>query len=191
SQTQWRREFPPWYHGRMESALIRCLINGRPAEIDVSEIPSGLTVLDYVRGHLRTTGTKEGCKEGDCGACVVLLGELDGDRVRYRPMTSCMMPVAEVAGRHLVTIEGLDVDGAAADGPATVGPKGEGLNTAQREIVAAGASQCGFCTPGIVVSVMGHLLDEDLSTVGAGLDDDVDRALSGHLCRCTGNRSLR
>ncbi|MEM1179589.1 MAG: FAD binding domain-containing protein [Acidobacteriota bacterium] len=170
----------------MESAPIRCLINDRDERIDPATVPSGLTVLDFIRNHLRAPGTKEGCKEGDCGACVVLVGELEpaGDRVRYWPVTSCMMPIAEAAGRHLVTVEGLDVGGP---------------NMAQRLIVEEGASQCGFCTPGIVVSVMGRLVDGGSPPPTAGGDgprsdalaDDVDRALSGHLCRCTGYRSLR
>ncbi|MDA8019702.1 MAG: FAD binding domain-containing protein [Thermoanaerobaculia bacterium] len=136
----------------------------------------GTSVLDFVRRELRLTGTKEGCKEGDCGACTVLVGELDdGGRVRYLPVTSCLMPLAEVAGRHLVTIEGLDMGQA---------------NTVQRRIVEAGASQCGFCTPGIVVSLVAQLMDS--SELESDADADcVDRSLSGHLCRCTGYRSLR
>lgn len=142
----------------------------------------GLSVLDFLRRRRRFTGTKEGCKEGDCGACTVLVGELAGDDVRYRPVTSCMMPVAELGGRHLVTVEGLDVGQ----------PESVRVNTVQRRIVEAGASQCGFCTPGIVVSLLGRLMDGDAPAADAeALPAEVDRALSGHLCRCTGYRSLR
>lgn len=134
--------------------------------------PQGLLVLDYLRRRRRLTGTKEGCKEGDCGACVVLIGELDGDRVRYQPVTSCLMPLGELHGKHLVTIEGLNL---------------AALSPVQQAIVDEGASQCGFCTPGIVVSLTGLAMRD-----GAELDPEgVKRALSGHLCRCTGYRSLK
>lgn len=183
----------------------RFVLNDAEVDVAAQSVPSGLTVLDFIRQRRRLTGTKEGCKEGDCGACVVLVGALEGDAVRYLPMTSCMMPVAEAAGKHVVTIEGL--------GPGTCGGKagieetstektgagktsaektGTVLNTVQREIVAAGASQCGFCTPGIVVSLVGRLMHgESPAADGERLPYEVDRALSGHLCRCTGYRSLR
>ena len=172
-----REEARCWYDEFMQSPLSRFVLNDVEVDLSAPAVPSGLTVLDFVRQRRRLTGTKEGCKEGDCGACVVLVGTLDGAGVRYAPMTSCMMPVAEVIGRHVVTIEGLAV---------------EPMNTVQREIVAAGASQCGFCTPGIVVSLVGRLMDgEAPASDGERIPHEVDRALSGHLCRCTGYRSLR
>ena len=118
------------------------------------------------------TGTKEGCKEGDCGACAILIGELAGAAVRYQPVTSCLVPLAEVRGKHVVTIEGCNL---------------AGLNPVQEAIVEFGGTQCGFCTPGVVVSLHGLLLD---NAKGLSLDD-VKYALSGHLCRCTGYRSLK
>ncbi len=140
-------------------------------EIGTAAAP-GMLVLDFLRQRSRQTGTKEGCREGDCGACTVLVGELDGDGVTYRPVTSCLLPVGELQGKHLVTIEGLNT---------------ESLTPVQQAIVDEGASQCGFCTPGIVVSLTGLLMQD-----GAAIDDDgVKRALSGHLCRCTGYRSLK
>lgn len=145
------------------------LLNDR--SVSTSE-PPGLLVLDYLRHRERQTGTKEGCKEGDCGACTVLIGELAGGTVDYKPVTSCLMPIGELQGKHLVTIEGLNL------------PQ---LTPVQSSIVAEGASQCGFCTPGIVVSLTGLLMRR-----GATLDRDaVKVALSGHLCRCTGYRSLK
>ena len=158
------------------TAEIHFLLNDRT--VTTAE-PPGLLVLDWLRRRARQTGTKEGCKEGDCGACAVLIGELSpavggtGDgTVSYRPVTSCLMPLGELEGKHLVTIEGLNT--------ATLTP-------VQQAIVDEGASQCGFCTPGIVVSMTGMLMGE-----GERLDRRaVKTALSGHLCRCTGYRSLK
>ena len=147
----------------------RFILNDREVE---TAAPAGLLVLDFVRNSERLTGTKEGCKEGDCGACAILIGELEGDAVRYQPVTSCLVPLAEVHGKHVVTIEGCNL---------------AGLNPVQEAIVEFGGTQCGFCTPGIVVSLHGLLLDH---AKGLSLDD-VKYALSGHLCRCTGYRSLK
>ena len=147
----------------------RFILNDREVE---TAAPAGLLVLDFVRDSERLTGTKEGCKEGDCGACAILIGELEGDAVRYQPVTSCLVPLAEVHGKHVVTIEGCNL---------------AGLNPVQEAIVEFGGTQCGFCTPGIVVSLHGLLLDH---AKGLSLDD-VKYALSGHLCRCTGYRSLK
>lgn len=136
--------------------------------------PAGLLLLDFLRKQLRLPGTKEGCKEGDCGACMVLVGDLQADgTVRYQPMTSCLMPLGECAGRHIVTIEGLNF--------------ADRLSPVQAALVAEGASQCGYCTPGIVVSMTGLLMDPSLPVDA----ETIRYALSGNLCRCTGYRSLR
>ncbi len=149
---------------------IRFILNDRLVE---SSAPAGLLLLDFLRVSERLTGTKEGCKEGDCGACAVLIGELTGGAVRYQPVTSCLVPLAEVHGRHVVTIEGCNLSA--------------GLTPVQEAVVEHGGTQCGFCTPGIVVSLHGLLLDD-----ARGLSlEDVKYALSGHLCRCTGYRSLK
>ena len=148
----------------------RFILNDRRVD---TAAPAGLLLLDFLRHRKRLTGTKEGCKEGDCGACAVLIGELAGDTVRYQPVTSCLVPLAEVHGRHVVTIEGCNLDA--------------GLTPAQEAVVEHGGTQCGFCTPGIVVSLHGLLLDD---SKGLSLED-VKYALSGHLCRCTGYRSLK
>lgn len=151
------------------STPIRFLLNDQ--EILTIE-PPGLLVLDFLRHRMRLMGTKEGCKEGDCGACTVLVGELQGDHVHYRPVTSCLMPVAELHGKHLVTVEGLNL---------------EHLSAVQEAIVEEGATQCGFCTPGIVVSLTGQLLRKGPAMTA----EDIKYALSGHLCRCTGYNSLK
>ena len=140
-------------------------------EIHATE-PAGTLVLDFVRQRAKLTGTKEGCREGDCGACVVLVGELAAERVVYKPVTSCLMPLGELHGKHVVTIEGLN---------------GAALSPVQQALVDEGATQCGFCTPGIVVSLTGFLMQEAVEIDAEG----VKTALGGHLCRCTGYRSLK
>ncbi|MCK6620038.1 MAG: FAD binding domain-containing protein [Calditrichaceae bacterium] len=148
---------------------IRFLLNRR--EIEATE-PPGMLVLDFLRRREMLMGTKEGCKEGDCGACAALVGELSGGEVRYTPVTSCLLPLGELAGKHLVTVEGLNM---------------QRLSPVQDAIVSEGAAQCGFCTPGIVVSLTARLMEK-----GAALSaEDVKYALSGHLCRCTGYASLK
>jgi xanthine dehydrogenase small subunit len=148
---------------------IRLLLNDRVVELDVA---TGTPALDVVRDHLGLKGTKHACREGDCGACLVLLGELapSGD-LRYRALTSCLLPIGEAVGRHLVTVEGL---------------AGAGLGPVQRAIVDEGASQCGFCTPGFVVAMTGHLLNTTSFDSQEALI-----ALAGNLCRCTGYASIR
>ena len=151
------------------AGMVHFFLNGE--EVQTTEA-AGILVLDYLRQRAQLMGTKEGCREGDCGACTVLIGELEGERVVYKPVTSCLMPLGELHGRHLVTIEGLN---------------GEALSPVQQAIVDEGATQCGFCTPGIVVSLMGYVMEDGAEITSNG----VKAALSGHLCRCTGYRSLK
>ncbi|HIG10786.1 MAG: FAD binding domain-containing protein [bacterium] len=136
---------------------------------------TGRLLLDYLRRDRRAVGTKEGCREGDCGACTVLLGELlhEGSTswVRYRAVPACMLLLGHVRGRHVVTIEGLNT--------------GETLSPPQRAVVERGATQCGFCTPGFVVSFTGYLLN----ATGYDPETAID-AIAGNLCRCTGYTAL-
>ena len=154
--------------------MIRFLLNDQLVSADH---PAALPALDFVRDHQHLRGTKTGCREGDCGACTVLLGELaaDGATVQYRPMTSCLLPLANVAGKHLVTIEGLNLSQRPTD-----------LNRAQQAIVDCGGTQCGFCTVGFVVSLSGHCL------AGAGPTEYTQTlaSIDGNICRCTGYKSL-
>ena len=85
--------------------MNRFILNNEAVSTDM---PTGMTVLDFVRYHRNLKGTKIGCREGDCGACTILVGELAGDEVKYRTMTSCLMPLANAAGKHIVTIEGIN-----------------------------------------------------------------------------------
>ena len=151
------------------STKTQFLLNNQ--ETETSEHP-GMLVLDYLRRQQKLTGTKEGCKEGDCGACTVLIGEATGGKVTYKPVTSCLMPLGELQGKHLVTIEGLNM---------------QELTPVQQAIVNEGATQCGFCTPAITVSLTGYLM-QDYAKI---TPDGIKYALSGHLCRCTGYRSLK
>ena len=148
---------------------IRFLLNDQLVE---TEAPAGMAVLDFVRDTQGLKGTKHACREGDCGACLVLVGTLDSDgTVRYQELTSCLLPLGDVAGRHLVTVEGL---------------AGSDLGPIQGAIVDEGASQCGFCTPGFVVAMTGYLL-----TAASYSTDGAMIALAGNLCRCTGYASIQ
>jgi xanthine dehydrogenase small subunit len=136
--------------------------------------PAGSTLLDFVRYNRHLTGTKIGCREGDCGACTVLVGELqpDGQTVAYQSMTSCLTPLGNAHGRHVVTVEGIN----AARGT---------LTPVQQAIVAEGGSQCGFCTVGFVMSLTGHSLSQKPGTPETAL-----ASIDGNICRCTGYKSL-
>jgi xanthine dehydrogenase small subunit len=148
--------------------MTRFWLNDELVETDESP---GRLILDYVRKN-RLTGTKEGCKEGDCGACTILVGHLEGDRVRYEPVTSCLVPLGEMQGKHVVTIEGLNFR--------------RRLSLVQDAMVRFGGTQCGYCTPGFIVSMTWYLMaDEAEPTM-----DGFKAAISGNLCRCTGYNSI-
>ena len=135
------------------------------------DVPTGRPLLDAIRIDADLKGTKHSCREGDCGSCVVLVGEPDDGTVRYRAMNSCLMPVAAAAGCHVITIEGLD--------PGAIGPL-------QQPFVDEGASQCGFCTPGFLISLVGHLLNCPTWEVIPAFN-----SLAGNICRCTGYASIQ
>lgn len=126
------------------------------------------TLLDYLRLRKRLTGTKEGCAEGDCGACTVLIGRLVDGSLRYETVNACIRFVGSLHGTHIVTIEHL----AGKDGV---------LHPVQQAMVDFHGSQCGFCTPGFVMSLYGLWLTSDKPSRA-----DIEKALQGNLCRCTG-----
>ena len=152
----------------MAGRSIPILLNGAPCEI--RRVPPATTVLDWLRTERGLTGTKEGCAEGDCGACTVVLGIPDGGAVRYEAANSCLMAVPQLAGKALITIEGV------ANG---------GLHPLQQAMVEADASQCGFCTPGIVMALYAFLEGGGEPEIEA-----IHDALAGNLCRCTGYRPI-
>ena len=152
-----------------EKTLIRFILNNKDIETDE---PPGMTVLDFVRYHKDLKGTKIGCREGDCGACTVLVGELVRTEVKYRTMTSCLMPLANAAGKHIVTIEGINP----ADGS---------LTPVQQAMVDESGTQCGFCTVGFVISLTGFCVDDTAKTPEMAVS-----AIDGNICRCTGYKSI-
>ena len=129
-----------------------------------------MVVLDFIRYHQHLMGTKIGCREGDCGACTVLVGELVDGEMLYRSVTSCLMAIGNAQGKHIVTVEGLNMDS---------------LNPVQQAISDEGATQCGFCTPGFVVSLAGFCLSKKEPTYNNAI-----ASIDGNICRCTGYKSI-
>lgn len=132
---------------------------------------SGSSLLDFIRYDMGLTGTKTGCREGDCGACTVLAGTLTGDRVTYRSAVSCLMPLGNAHGKHIVTIEGINTGH---------------LSHIQHAMVSSGAIQCGFCTPGIIMSLVAESASGRKTTKESAI-----AATGGNICRCTGYQSIR
>ena len=151
-------------------AAVHFLLNGEPrAE---SGAPPTTTVLDWLRTVARLTGTKEGCAEGDCGACTIVLARPENGALRYQAVNSCLMMLPQLDGCAVLTVEGLAAPGGA-------------LHPVQQALVDADATQCGFCTPGFVMALFAFRQG------GEPADDaHIHEALAGNLCRCTGYRSL-
>ena len=137
--------------------ILNFILNGEPVQV---EIEPHLTLLQLLRDELELTGTKEGCSMGECGACTVLL---DG-----KTINSCIFPALEVEGKNVTTIEGVaDVKG--------------GLHPIQKAFIEHGAIQCGFCTPGMVLSAKALLDENPMPT-----EEEIRNGIAGNLCRCTG-----
>ncbi len=144
----------------MSKILVTITVNGITHEVAVEP---RRTLAQMLREDLRLTGTKIGCSIGDCGACTVLMDGL--------PVFSCLVLAIEADGRSILTIEGLAENGK--------------LHPLQQAFVEVGAIQCGYCTPGMVLTSLALLTDVPNPT-----DDDIRRALSGNLCRCTGYQKI-
>jgi xanthine dehydrogenase small subunit len=149
-----------------QSRPVRFLLGGERREL--SQIDPNATVLNYLRLVERRVGTKEGCGEGDCGACTVVLGEVEDGKLSYRAVNSCIQFVGTLDGKQLLTVEDL----AAPDGA---------LHPCQQAMVDCHGSQCGFCTPGFVMSLFALYQEK-----GEPDRNRIDDALAGNLCRCTG-----
>jgi aerobic-type carbon monoxide dehydrogenase small subunit (CoxS/CutS family) len=140
----------------MESKRIKFVINGQSVEIQVKP---WRTLLEMIREDLKLTGTKEGCGHGECGSCTVIMGG--------KTVNSCLVPALEADGQEIMTIEGLS--------------KGRGLNPIQEAFVERSGMQCGFCTPGMIVSAKA-LLDRNPDPG----EKEIREAMAGNFCRCTG-----
>jgi xanthine dehydrogenase small subunit len=147
--------------------LIRLILNDKELTTDLG---AGTILLDFIRYHRNLKGTKIGCREGDCGACTVLVGELMDGELEYRSVTSCLMPLGNANGKHIVTVEGLNM---------------EKLNPVQQAMCEENGTQCGFCTPGFVVSLAGFCLSRKEPT-----PENAIAAIDGNICRCTGYKSI-
>ena len=147
---------------------VRFILAGQLEEIENCD-PTR-TVLEFLREDKGLTGSKEGCAEGDCGACTVVIGELHDDAIRYRAVNSCIQFLPTLDGKQLLTVEDLS-------------DSSQDLHAVQQAMVDEHGSQCGFCTPGFVMSLFSMFHDrpdEDISRT------DIDLGLAGNLCRCTG-----
>ena len=139
---------------------LHCTLNGEPL---VKEVEEDKMLLSFLRDDLLLTGTKEGCGEGDCGACTVL--------VNGKSVVSCLYPALLCEGCEVLTIEGIEKDGE--------------LSEIQKAFLRNGAIQCGFCSPGMIMSAKA-LLDRNPSPS----EEEIRRGLSGNLCRCTGYQQI-
>jgi len=148
-------------------------VNGEPRALD--GVPAWVNTLDWLRG-IGLTGAKEGCAEGECGACSVLVARPDGDRSRWTAVNSCLVPALALDGQEVVTAEGLGTP--------------DDLHPVQHEMAVRGGSQCGYCTPGFVCSMAAEYYRPGRVSTGSTNGFDM-HAIAGNLCRCTGYRPIR
>lgn len=148
--------------------MIQFFLNNR---LITTDKPASTTLLDFIRYDENLRGTKIGCREGDCGACTVLIGSLKEGKMEYMSVTSCLTPLPNAHGKHVVTVEGLNLP--------------DQLNQAQQAMVDCSGTQCGFCTPGFINSMSGYAL----STTSASIEEAIS-AIDGNICRCTGYKSI-
>ncbi len=147
--------------------MIKFILNNESIETD---LPSGMVLADYIRYKECLTGTKLGCREGDCGACTILVGTRVNSEMIYESVTSCLMPLGNAESKHIVTVEGVNIIG---------------LNKIQAAMTNEGGTQCGFCTPGFIVSLCGFALSK-----GSKSQEEGILAIAGNICRCTGYKSI-
>jgi xanthine dehydrogenase small subunit len=147
--------------------MVSFILNDQLVKADRA---TGSTVLDYVRYYKRMAGTKIGCREGDCGACTILVGDFENGKLIYRSMTSCLMPLGNANGKHIVSVEGVNM---------------KELSPVQQCMVDENGTQCGFCTIGFVMSLTGFVLNDTTKNY-----DDAIATIDGNICRCTGYKSI-
>ena len=148
----------------MLSSKIEFVLNNKL--VSIKDLDTNTTVLNYLRNEKNLTGTKEGCASGDCGACTAVIGELKENKIEYRSINTCITFLYTLNGKQLVTVENL----------------GNGsLHPVQKAMIESDGSQCGFCTPGIVMSMYCMYENKVKPT-----NENIDKYLSGNLCRCTG-----
>jgi carbon-monoxide dehydrogenase small subunit len=140
----------------MEMKAIKFVLNGETYELNV---PPWRTLLEMIREDFKLTGSKEGCGQGECGSCTVIMGG--------KSVNSCLVPAVEADGQEIITIEGLK--------------QGDELHPIQEAFVAHSGMQCGFCTPGVIMSAK-HLLDSNPDPT----PEEIQEGVSGNFCRCTG-----
>jgi xanthine dehydrogenase small subunit len=158
-----------------ETRPIRFFLNNRA--IEISDAVPTTSVLSYLRQQARLTGTKEGCAEGDCGACTVVVAEKMGSDVQMKAVNACIQFLPTLDGKALFTVEALQQ------------PTGK-LHPVQEAMVNCHGSQCGFCTPGFVMSLWALYLESDKADVHRASETEVRQAITGNLCRCTGYRPI-
>lgn len=149
--------------------MARFILNNQL--VNAAHLPSGSTILDYVRNTKQLCGTKTGCREGDCGACTVLVGDLKDGKLYYQSMTSCLLPLGNAHGKHILTVEGINM--------------GNELSPVQTAMVETNGTQCGFCTIGFVMSFTGFVMNPKTKNY-----DQAITAIDGNICRCTGYKSI-
>ena len=147
--------------------MVKFILNN---QLVTANQASGSTVLDYVRYFKQLKGTKIGCREGDCGACTVLVGDYEDGQLVYRSMTSCLMPLGNAAGKHIVSVEGINM---------------QDLTPVQHAMAATNGTQCGFCTIGFVMSLTGFVLGKETKEYKQAI-----ASVDGNICRCTGYKSI-
>ncbi len=149
--------------------MIRMVVNDQLRE---TKLHAATPIVDFLRSELKLCGTKIGCREGDCGACTIIAGFLQGNKIIYRSMASCIMPLINGQAKHIITIEGINL------------PQKE-LNPIQEAFIAVNAVQCGFCTPGFIMSLTAYALSEIEKT-----PQNAINSVAGNVCRCTGYKSI-
>ena len=149
--------------------MIKFLVN--QVESEVVDLDPNTTLLEYLRDHLHRCGTKEGCGTGDCGTCTVVIGQAEGDGLHYQAVNACMTLIGSLHGKQLITLEDLSC--------------GDGLHPVQQALVDCHASRCGFCIPGVAMSLFAYRKNHQKPDRAS-----IIQALEGNLCRCTGYRPM-